>query len=184
MEAVVAVVCGLRAHAAPDFDDIALGLAGPAEQLDRVFAGGPSDQRIVAADELGDPFGVDVAVENDHGNLRVDRLLDHARQTRQFLWRDEQDVDLLDDQIFAVGDLFLGLVLPVGDDELDLGVFLRLGFDVFVELHAPGLERSALAEADFPFRGCLRRRPAGRQIDGHRRSRGDSRELYKFTTLH
>ena len=138
-----------------------------------------ADQRIVAADELGDPLGVDVAVEHDHGNLGVDRLLDHAGQARQFLGRDEQDVDLLDDQIFAIGDLLLGLVLAVGDDEVDLGVFLRLGLDVLVELHAPRLERGALAEANLPFRGCLGRRPAGRQIDRHRRSRGNVAESFR-----
>ena len=96
----------------------------------------------------------------------------------------EQHVDLLDDQVLAIGDLLLGLVLAVGDDELDLGMVLRLGLDVLVELHAPGLERGALAEADFPFRRRLGRRPAGRQVDRHRGAGHGRRQLQKFTTLH
>jgi hypothetical protein len=64
--------------------------------------------------------------------------------------------------VIDVGDLLFGLVLPVGDDEIDLRVVLGLGLDVLVELHAPRLERRALAEPDLPFRGSLGRRPAGR----------------------
>ena len=184
VEAVVAVMSGLRAHAAPDLDDIALRLAGAAEQLHRIFAGGLADEHIVAADELGDALGVDVAVEHDHRNLGVDRLFDDAGQAGRFLGRDQQHVDLLIDKVLDVGDLLFCLVLPVGDDELDLRVILRLGLDVLVELHAPRLERGALAESDFPFRRGLGRRPAGRQVGGHRRARERRRELEKFTSFH
>ena len=69
----------------PNFDDIAGRLAGAAEQLHRIFAGRPANQRVVPADELGDPLGVDVAVEHDDRNFGVDRLFDHAGQPAD-LW--------------------------------------------------------------------------------------------------
>jgi len=85
MEAVVPIMSGLGAHSTPNLDDVADCLAGPTEQLHGVFTGSFTDCNIVAADELGDALGVDVAVEHDHGNLGVDRLLDHAGQARRFL---------------------------------------------------------------------------------------------------
>ena len=184
MEAVMAIVGRRRAHAAPDLDDIARRLARSAEQLHCVFAGSFADQRVVAADELGDALGVDIAVEHDHRDLCVDRLLHHAGEARQLLRRDQDHVDLLDDQVLAVGDLLFRPVLAVGDDELHLGMELGLGFDVLVELHAPRLERRALAEADLPFRRRPRRRPAGRQVDGHRNARYRPGEFQEITTFH
>ena len=74
----MAVMRRLRAHAAPDLHHVALGLAGAAEQLDGVLAGGTADQLVVAADELRVAVGVDVAVEHEDRDLGVDRLLDDA----------------------------------------------------------------------------------------------------------
>ena len=177
MEAVVPIMSRLGAHAAPDLDDIARRLARAAEQLDRMLAGRPADCGIVAADELGDPLGVDVAVQHNDRNFGIDRLLDNAGQSRRLLGRDEEEIDLLHHQVLAVGDLLLGLVLAVGDDEVDIGMVLCLGLDVLVELHPPRLQRGALAEADFPLGRGLGRAPSGRHMNGHCRAGHGGRQF-------
>src|SRR5262245_21499759 len=122
----MAVMRRLGAEAAPDLDDIAGRLALAAEEAHGILAGLAADQLVVAADELGVAVGVDVAVEHYDGDLRIDRLLDDAGQARRLLRRDEKDVDLLADEVLDVGDLLLGLVLAVGDDQLDVGLLLGL----------------------------------------------------------
>ncbi len=161
VEAVVPVVRRLGAHAAPDLDHVARRLAGAAQHLDGIFAGGAADQLVVAADELRVLVGLDVAVEHEDRDLGIDRLLHHAGQAGRFLRRDQQRVDFLADQVLDVGDLLLGLVLAVGDDELDLGMLRGFGDDVLVELDAPRLDRGRLREADLPFLVLRERVTAG-----------------------
>ena len=49
--------CGrLCAHAAPELDDVTLGVARTAEQFDRVFSGRAAYLHVVAADELRVPY--------------------------------------------------------------------------------------------------------------------------------
>ena len=184
MEAIVPVVGRLGPHAAPDFDDIALCLARAAEQFHCVFASGATDRQIVAADELGDPLGVDIAVEHDHRDLGIKGFLAHARQSCRFLRRDQEHVDLLHYQVLAVGDLLFGLVLAIGNDEVDVGIFLRFGLDVLVELHAPGFQSGALAEPDLPLGRCLGWPPCGRHVDRHSGAGHGGRQFQEFTTLH
>ena len=159
-------------------------LPGAAERLDRPLAGRPADQHVVAADELGVAVGLDVAVEHEDRDAGVDRLLDHAGEARRFLGRDQERVDLLADQVLDVGDLLLGAVLAVGDDQLDLGVLRRLGDDVLVELRPPRLDGRGLAEADHPLL-VLRPGEALGQVGRHRQA-GDraARDLQEISTSH
>ena len=156
--------CAARAgEATPDLDHIALGVARPAQQLDRILAGSTADTLVVATDELGDAVGIDVAVEDDDRNAGIDRLLPHhRRQPRRFLGRDEQHVDALADEVLDVGHLLLGLVLAIGNDQLDLGMLLGFLLHVLVELDPPRLENRRRREADPIFRGCANAPRAGK----------------------
>ena len=183
VEAVMTVVRGLRAHAAPDLDDVARCLARAAEQFDGIFAGRAADQLVVAADELRVLVGFDVAVEHEDRDLGVDRLLHDAGQAGQFLRRDQQRVDFLADQVLDVGHLLLGLVLTVGDDELDIGMLGGFGDDVLVELGAPRLDRRRLAEADLPFLVLRDRRVSGQKAV-LAASAAQRRRAQEFTTFH
>ena len=97
----------------------------------------------------------------------------------------KQRVDLLADQVLDVGDLLLGLVLAVGDDQLDFGMLLGLGDDVLVELGAPRLDRRRLREADLPFL-VLRERVALAQTARCSSSErgGERGEPQEFTAFH
>src|SRR3954451_19708345 len=184
VEAVVAVVRRLGAGIAPDLDHVALRLARPTQQLHRVLARSTPDQHVVAADEAGVAVGVDVAIEHDHRDLGVDRLLDHAGQPRRLLGRHQERVDLLLDEVLDVRHLLLGAVLAVRDQQLHLRVLGRLGLDILVELHPPRLDRRHLREADPPLRGPARRAPARRQDQRGPADGDDARSEQQLTTPH
>ena len=149
-----------------------------------MLAGGLADDDIVAADELRIAIGLDIAIEHDDRDLGIDRLLDDAGEAGGFLGRDEERVDLLADQVLDVGDLLLGAVLAVGDDELDLGVLLGLGDDVLVELGPPRLDGRGLGEADHVLL-VLGAGSARGQVGGDGEARhGGAGHLDEFTTFH
>ena len=78
-----------------------------------------------------------------------------AVRGRRLLGRDDDQVDAGADVLLDLGALPEGVVLGVLEDDLDLGMLGRGGFDVPVHLDAPGLAQVALAHADGPFRlGC------------------------------
>ena len=78
-----------------------------------------------------------------------------------FLGGDQEHVHTLTDEILDVGNLFLGLVLTIGDQKLDLRVMVGFPLHVLVELDAPRLERCRLREADANFFACANTDPSG-----------------------
>ena len=90
MEAVVAIMRRLCSHAAPDLDDVALRLPGAAEKFNGIFARRPTNQFIIAADELDVFVGLHVTIQHENRDLCVDCLLDDTRQAGGFLRRDQE----------------------------------------------------------------------------------------------
>jgi hypothetical protein len=79
---------------------------------------------------------------------------------------------MLTDERLHVRDLLFGSILPIGDEERDLGVFGRFLAHLPIEQHAPRLGRRHLTESDSPLlrAGRARRlRSFGAAGDQHRR---------------
>ena len=145
VETVMAVVRRLRAHAAPDLDDIAAALPSPPSSSTAYL---PAARPISL---LSPPTNcVYLSVSTLRSSTKTGILASIACSTTPVRPADsfgeiKQRVDLLADQVLDVGDLLFGLVLAVGDDQLDFRMLRGLGDDVLVELGAPRLDRGRLA---------------------------------------
>ena len=159
VKTLLAVVGGRGADRAFEFDDLALA----AGLLDRPIGDALALEHEVGADEgeevdagLGER-GIDVAVDQQHGNAGLLGGHDGGNQRLLLARRQEDEVDALRDHAVDVGDLFGGRAGGVGIDELAaaLGRFVLHARGL---REAPGIVALGLREADLVFVFLLQQR--------------------------
>ena len=144
MQRVRTVKSGLNAKAAIDFHNGALRVACPAQLRQNEIGNGLTDQDIVTTDPLDELVCIHVPVQHKDRNARRRRLFNNTGQPGCFLWRNQNRIDALLNETFDLRDLFFGPVIGIGHQQGHVGVQIRLGAQVFVELHPPRLDRGDL----------------------------------------
>ena len=158
----MAVMCRLGAHAAPDLDDIAGGLALAAEQFDGVFTGSAADQLVVAADELR-VLSVSTLRSSTKTGIFASIACCTTPVTRGFLRRHQQRIDFLADQVLDIGDLLFRLVLAVGDDQFDFRMLGGLSEMSLLNWARQGSMVVTCEKPIFHFLSCAKALPLGKK---------------------